>query len=118
MGKMLGWSVLFLANLILLGSIFCSISAYNASLGPGLKQRRVLLNSEGACDEEKAEYKAYFDDVEKIYGFSSGVKRGYETTCLPVHKKCGWPKVCIDIDRAGKFWKVPDLGEVEKFSSC
>lgn len=83
--------MLFLATLILLGSIFCSISAYNASLGSGLGQRRVLLNSE-ACDGEKAEYKAYFDDIEKIYGFSSGVKRGYETTCLPVHKKCGWPK--------------------------
>ena len=58
-------------------------------------QRRRLLNVGGNCDSGASTnggYKEYFADIDKIYGYSSVVKGGYESTCLPVHQKCGWPK--------------------------
>ena len=48
-----------------------------------------------ACDSNAASndgYSEYFKDIEKIYGEHSTIRKGYESTCLPLHKKCGWPQ--------------------------
>ena len=48
-----------------------------------------------ACDSNaasKAGYSDYFADIQKIYGQHSMIRKGYESTCLPLHEKCGWPQ--------------------------
>ena len=48
-----------------------------------------------ACDSNAAAnsgYSDYFADIQKIYGQHSTIRKGYESTCLPLHNKCGWPQ--------------------------
>jgi hypothetical protein len=64
------------------------------------------------CDNSagtKAGYQEYFSDIEKIYGFSNTVKTGYKSTCLPVHQKCGWPKVESSIHQSKTGTAYKDL---------
>lgn len=72
---------------VILFYIGCSI-AQNVSYTNFKYNRR--LQEESVCDSTTANnalYKRYFDAMHSIYSSTA-----IQETCLPVHKKCGWPK--------------------------
>jgi hypothetical protein len=68
-----------------------------------------------ACDSNAASnsgYSDYFADIEKIYGQNSMIQKGYESTCLPLHKKCGWP---LQMGSTSSMGGAPSYNELPLF---
>ena len=81
-----GISMIFIAFSFIVIFLCQMSSAFNETL---VHRRLSVCDSDASS---KAGYQTYFDDIEKIYGEHDTVRTGYQSTCLPLHKKCGWPK--------------------------